>query len=440
MPAATPPSAQPGPPQLPLRSAWLMLLTLIGGFALSQAYRTLAGILSVPLTEHFQLSPQTMGLIAATFHYAFGGMQLLMGIGIDVFGIRRTILLAFPLTIAGAALSALAGSAAQLVLGQALIGIGCAPAFLVCTVFIARYFPAQRFAAISGLALGIGSLGMIFTGTPLAWLVERFGWQTGFGLLAALSLLAWLLIYWRVFEPSAPANDPTSANANTDTNDRQSAANAPAAQRESPWQALKGYGLLLRMPHTAGILALVFVGYAAFIALRGLWLAPYLGQRFGQDLIFSGNVALALSVISLFSPSLFGRLDPGSNQRRRWLLMRLPWLIVALFLLLAATQQLWLAVAAILAIAVLGGYGVWQYADVRAAYPSHMTGRAMALFTMSMFLGVAVMQTLTGAAAGWALAHGREPFFTVFACIALVMALGVGAYALLPKPAAQSQG
>ncbi|RMX14905.1 MFS transporter [Vandammella animalimorsus] len=429
MPAATPPSAQPGPAQLPLRSAWLMLLTLIGGFALSQAYRTLAGILSVPLTEHFQLSPQTMGLIAATFHYAFGGMQLLMGIGIDVFGIRRTILLAFPLTIAGAALSALAGSATQLVLGQALIGIGCAPAFLVCSVFIARYFPAHRFAAISGLALGVGSLGMIFTGTPLAWLVERFGWQTGFGLLAAMSLLAWLLIYWRVFEPSAPSNAPG----------HHSAASA-AAQRESPWQALKGYGLLLRMPHTAGILSLVFVGYAAFIALRGLWLAPYLDQRFGQNLIFSGNVALALSLISLFSPSLFGRLDPGSNQRRRWLLMRLPWLIVALFLLLAATQQLWLAVAAILAIAVLGGYGVWQYADVRAAYPSHMTGRAMALFTMSMFLGVAVMQTLTGAAAGWALAHGREPFFTVFVCIALVMALGVSAYTLLPKPAAPAQG
>ena len=66
-----------------------MLLTLISGFALSQAYRTLAGILSVPLTEHFQLSPQTMGLIAATFHYAFGGMQLLMGIGIDVFAVAQ---------------------------------------------------------------------------------------------------------------------------------------------------------------------------------------------------------------------------------------------------------------------------------------------------------------------------------------------------------------
>ena len=46
----------------------------------------------------------------------------------------------------------------------------------------------------------------------------------------------------------------------------------------------------------------------------------------------------------------------------------------------------------------LSGYMVLQYADVRAAYSVSMTGRALALFTMAMFLGVALMQWLTGAA------------------------------------------
>jgi len=45
--------------------------------------------------------------------------------------------------------------------------IGCAPAFLVCTVFIARNFPGDRFAAVSGAILGIGSVGLLLTGTPL---------------------------------------------------------------------------------------------------------------------------------------------------------------------------------------------------------------------------------------------------------------------------------
>ena len=57
----------------------------------------------------------------------------------------------------------------MLVAGQVLIGIGCAPAFLVCTVYIARCFAPQRFAAVSGAILAIGSTGMLLTGTPLAY-------------------------------------------------------------------------------------------------------------------------------------------------------------------------------------------------------------------------------------------------------------------------------
>ena len=70
-------------------------------------------------------------------------MQLFMGIGIDLHGVRRTVLIAFPLRHRGrGAVGAVAPDYLVLVAGQVLIGVGCAPAFLVCTVFIARHFPA----------------------------------------------------------------------------------------------------------------------------------------------------------------------------------------------------------------------------------------------------------------------------------------------------------
>jgi len=129
------------------RSRWPMLLALTCAFALSQAYRTVAAIMAPPLSVDFALSAQQLGLFAATFHFAFGALQLFMGIGIDMHGVRRTVLAAFPLTIAGSAISWFASGFGMLIVGQVLIGIGCAPAFLVCTVFIARQFPAARFAA-----------------------------------------------------------------------------------------------------------------------------------------------------------------------------------------------------------------------------------------------------------------------------------------------------
>ena len=397
------------------RSLWVMLFALTTAFALSQAWRTVAAIMAAPLQADFHLSAQALGLFAAAFHFAFGAMQLVMGIGIDLHGVRRTLLAAFPLAIAGSVLSALAGSYGLLVFGQVLIGIGCAPAFLVCTVFIARHFPAGRFAAISGLTLGLGGIGMLLTGTPLAWLIQATSWRVGFAVLGGMAALAWGLIFWLVHEPTRAAS---------------------TAPKESVREAIGKFGALFLLPHTLGIVLLAGVGYASFLALRGLWLGPLLMQRHGFSLVQSGNVALVMSVASLFGPPLFGRLDPGPAHRRRWI-VGFTLLLAGLFAALALTHQALIDVAGPVLIGLLSGYMVLQYADVRSAYPATLTGRAMAVFTMAMFLGVAAMQWLTGVVASSATAHGADPFTAVLASIAALLVAGALAFVLLPGPVRQ---
>ncbi|RYF29878.1 MAG: MFS transporter, partial [Comamonadaceae bacterium] len=185
-----------------------MLMTLTTAFALSQSFRTVAAIMATQLQHDFALTAQQLGLFAGAFHFAFGALQLFMGIGIDLQGVKRTVLFAWPLAIAGAVVSAMSQHFAVLVVGQILIGVGCAPAFLVCTVFIARHFPPERFAPISGLVLGIGSIGMLLTGTPLAWVIDHSSWRTGFLALAGASVLSWLAILWLVRD--APPADAAS--------------------------------------------------------------------------------------------------------------------------------------------------------------------------------------------------------------------------------------
>ncbi|MCY1164231.1 D-galactonate transporter [compost metagenome] len=391
-----------------------MLFALTTAFALSQAWRTVAAIMAAPLQADFHLSAQQLGLFAGAFHFAFGAMQLFMGIGIDLHGVRRTVLTAFPVAIAGSALSALSGSYGMLVLGQVLIGVGCAPAFLVCTVFIARHFPAGRFAAISGITLGLGGIGMLLTGTPLAWLIQATSWRMGFAVLGGLAALAWLLIWQLVHEP-APSD---------------------ALPRESVREAFRKFGALFLLPHTLGIVLLAGVGYAAFISLRGLWLGPLLMQRHGFSLVQSGNVALVMSLASLLGPPLFGRLDPGPARRRAWI-VGFTLLLAALFAAFAMTHYTLVDVVGPIVIGLLSGCLVLQYADVRAAYPASLTGRAMAVFTMAMFLGVAVMQWFTGIVASIATAHGADPFTAVLASIAALLVAGALAFSFLPGPPRQ---
>ena len=398
-----------------------MLLALTTAFAISQAWRTIAAMMAAPLTAEFRLDAQDLGLFAGSFHFAFGAMQLFMGIGIDLHGVRRTVLVAFPVAIAGSFLSAAAHSYPVLVMGQVLIGIGCAPAFLVCTVFIARHFPASRFAAISGMTLGLGGIGMLMTGTPLAWLIDATSWRMGFAVLGGGAALAWLLIH-------ALVHEPVTANLQASS---QPGASAPP--RESLREALGKFGALFMQPHTWGIVLLASVGYAAFIALRGLWLGPLLMQRHGFSLVQSGHVALAMSLASLCGPPLFGRLDPGPLHRRRWI-TGFTLLLSSLFAAFALAHNTLVDVAGPVLIGLLSGFLVLQYADVRAAYPARMTGRAMAVFTMAMFLGVATMQWFTGLVASQAIAHGIEPFAAVLGSIAVLLALGALAFIVLPSP------
>jgi predicted MFS family arabinose efflux permease len=388
-----------------------MLLVLITGFSMSQAFRTAAGIMAPPLQQEFRLTPQQLGLFAAAFHFSFASLQLFMGMGIDVYGPRRTILAVFPLAVVGPLVTASAHGYPVLILGQVLTGIGCAPAFLVCTVFIARRFAPERFAVVNGAALGIGSVGLLLTGTPLAWIIEAWSWRTGFVAMAVCAALAWLAILLLVREDAEPGtHQPLRVMA-----------------------ALRGYGELFRLPHTLGIIGLALFSYAAFMALRGLWLTPLLIERYGFSLVATGNVAIAISALGMLGAPLFGKLDPGEAHRRRWIFgcaLATALLFFGMALRLGAAMDVVLA----LVISLLSGFGTLQYADVRSAYPARMTGRAMAVFTMAMFLGVAIMQWLTGAVASAAGALQVERYAAVLAAIGAFLVLGALAFRWLPAP------
>jgi predicted MFS family arabinose efflux permease len=389
-----------------------MLLALTAAFALSQAFRTVAAIMGPSLQREFGLSAQQLGLFAASFHFAFAAPQLLVGVGMDLHGLRRTVLALFPLAVAGAALSAVATGYGMLIAGQLMIGVGCAPAFLACTLFIAQHFPAPRFAMISGLTIMLGGVGMLATGSPLAWLIEARSWRAGMVVLAACSLAAWVGVWWKV-----PAQTPQ-----------------PGGRRETLAEALRSFVPLFRMPHTWGIVAMSAVGYASFLTLRGLWLGPVLIERHGLSLVASGHVALVVSVVSLVCPPLFGRFDPPSVRRRRHLIAGGTLLTAALFVLMALVRGVVADVALAVAIGAASGCMVLQYADVRAAYAPAVIGRALAVFTMAMFMGVALMQWATGWLASQASAWGVEPFSAALMGIAAALVVGAACYLGLPQP------
>ncbi|MGZ2259979.1 MFS transporter [Roseobacter sp. A03A-229] len=394
-----------------------MLAALVFVFVLSHAFRTVTGIAAEPLADEFNASAQALGAIAGSFHLAFALAQPAVGISLDRYGPRSTVLVAFVVALIGGAVSAMAHRVDVLILGQCLLGIGCAPALLAAMVLVSRRYPPERFASLSGIILATGGVGMLMTGTPLAWVIEVWSWRLGFAVLTGLAALSWVAVF--CFLEKEPHKRGT--------------------QNQSIRTELRGLGSVIAQPHTLGICCLGAVTYAAFMALRGLWIGPLLTERYGFSLIEVGHIALVISIAVIIGPYLFGRIDPGPSGRRKIII----WFSAAYAVQFAGLALGWNAgfdTALAIFTGLSGGYVTMQYADVRSSYPAEMTGRALSVFTMAMFGGVAAMQWLSGTAGTLAADYGIEAPRAALMFVSVTIAAATLAFLQLPQPPKNMSG
>jgi predicted MFS family arabinose efflux permease len=388
----------------------LMLAALTGVAAMSQAMRTMATVVAPDLTQEFGLTPDQLSRFAGAFHLSFGIAQIPVGVALDLYGTRRTVSALFALAVAGTALCALAPGLPLLVAGQLLIGLGCAPAFVGTLFFVSKRYPADQFAKMSGLVLSFSGIGLLATGTPLAWVVQQWSWRAGFGALCLCALLVLVAVL---------------ATVRDRPQDR-------SAADDSLRSAIGDLRVVVLQPHTAGIVMLALVGYASYIALRGLWAAPLFISRHAFDLTEAGHILLAASIAAIVGPILFGFIRAPADRRRRWLAGAVL-LSAAVFGGVAVSTSWLFDSAACVVLGLLTGFAVLQFADVKDAYPSQVSGRAFGVLNTAAFLGVAIMQWLSGRAAA-AASNAADGFAAAFAAISVSLIVGCLAFLLLPRP------
>ena len=125
---------------------------------------------------------------------------------------------------------------------------------------------AARFGLWSGVILSIGNIGMLLSSSPLAFVVDHWGWRAGFWISAGLGVVVALAVFALV--------------------PRQEAAHADR------WSPLKQMTEVIRLGlsrQLRGLIAVALVSLAASLVLRGLWGGPWLMQIKGLSRIEAGN-------------------------------------------------------------------------------------------------------------------------------------------------------
>jgi predicted MFS family arabinose efflux permease len=378
----------------------LPILALCLGHVFSNAVRTIPAVAADVLMRDLGLTAERLGQLTGAFPLAFAAVMIPVGIAMDRHGVKAVSLGLLATAGSGAVMAAFAQGGWSMLLAQIVLGAGCSGMLMCPIAFAARAVPGPRFAVWSGVIQAFGNSGMLLSASPLAWLIEVQGWRAGYLACLGLAAVAAVLIALLV------------------------ASDAPAKHTQRSVLAdARDVLRIARAPGMAGVMALVFCSFASVFGLRGLWGGPWLMEVKGLDRIAAGNLLMALAAALVAGPALAGIVARKFGHMAA-LLAASHLVCAGLFLAMIAGGRAGLPASFDLLIFVLFGlvisFQVLAFTLVRAMVPPEQTGRALSAANLFFFLGAAVLQVLSGLAAG---IGGLEAALGTFAVALLVCPL-----------------
>lgn len=371
------------------RALIFALLALACGHMLSTLLRTIPAVSLDVMAADFRTAPQTLGSLTSIYHFAFAASQIPVGAAMDRFGVRPVSLSLLAGTIVGALASGLATGPESFVFGQVLLGVATSGMLMCPMTLAAKQMSAARFGLWSGIILSIGNIGMLLSASPLAFVVEQFGWRAGFWISAGLGAAVAMAVFLLVPKQPAEHADPSS----------------PLSQMAEVLRI--GLSRPLR-----GLIALALVSLAATLVLRGLWGGPWLMEVKALGRVEAGNVLGLFTLALIMGPVLMGMLDRAFGHRREVLAAThaLAALLLALTAAGAPNYPLsdLLGVGAVparidAALFVLMGIAISTqpllFGMTRQLAGAQNAGKALSAINLAFFLGAALMQSLTGVVA-----------------------------------------
>ena len=362
------------------------------GHMLSTLLRTIPAISLDLMAADFHIEPQALASLTSVYHFAFAASQIPVGAAMDRFGVRPVSLSLLAGTVFGAVASGFATGPESFAVGQFMLGVATSGMLMCPMSLAAKQLSASRFGLWSGAILSIGNIGMLLSSSPLAFVIDTYGWRAGFWISALGGIAVALAVF--VLVPNQPAEHKDDSS--------------PLSQMVEVLRL--GLSRPLR-----GLIALALVSLASSLVLRGLWGGPWLMQVKGLSRVEAGNQLGAFTLAMIAGPLLVGMIDRRIGRRRE--LVAGTHGFAALLLALMALGAPHLAVAWLFGVTVMPPQydlalfvliGLFTSAQPllfgmsRQLVDAQVAGKALAAVNLAFFLGTALMQSITGAVAALA--------------------------------------
>jgi MFS family permease len=360
-------------------AAVALVATLIAIYLVSQFLRNSIGVIAPNLAEELALSPGEVGLLSSVFFFAFAAVQIPVGMALDRFGPRLCLMVGATITVVGTIVFASATSPGVLILGRVMLGVGTAGSLVSSLAVYAGRFPPHRFATLTGMQVGIGTIGTLIATAPLAFSTATIGWRNSFLAVGAFTLVVGLLV-------SVVVKDDASTGTG-----------AGHRARESLRESLSGILVVMRTPSVGRLFAMNLVVYSSFGLVVGLWGGPYLAHIYGYGLEERGNFLLIPVLTQIIGSLLWGPLDRLAGGHKLPVLVGAGATAAALaYLAFVGTLAPPMLVVWFAAFGFLAAFGPLLIAHGKALFPPDQLGRGLTVLNMGSMGGTFLVQAVSG--------------------------------------------
>ena len=351
---------------------WSIYLISCLLFIFSQFYRSSIAVITPNLVNDLYLDPEELGLISAAFFYAFAAMQIPVGLYLDRLGPRFFMTALSSLAVVGATIFAYGKSAAVLIVGRILLGIGMSCNLMGPLKLVTAWFSPVYFATLSALFVSVGTAGNILAATPLVWLTTLCGWRTTFLIFAVSNLVITILFFMVVKDRPE------------DTHTRHSKV---AATVHKP-QGLSVMMQLFSRRDYWLISAGTFFRYGIYASVQALWAGPFLMIALGVSQLMTGHLLFTMSIGLIIGSPICGWISDRAIGSRKHViipgLVAMAGILIILALLPEGALPM-ILFAFFFGFGFSSGAGQIMYAHIKERMPLQNAGSAMTginFFTM----------------------------------------------------------
>ena len=285
---------------------------------------------------------------------------------LDRYGPRRVNATLLMVAASGGLWFAFAGSAAELTLARALIGLGVSGCLMSSFSAFALWYPAGRLATMNGIAFASGMLGAIVVTVPLEVVLRVLHWREVFHVIVGLTVAVSLVLFFVVPEKASSRRAAPLAN------------------------QLREFASLTRDPAFWRMALCVGTSQLATVSLSTLWVATWLRDVADYSQAEVARALFLFNVVMIVGYLGFGRVADGMTRRGG---STLPLLaggvaVASLCLALLAAGVRW---GDLVLWSVFFGCTtsvVLSYSLFSRRYPKEMAGRVNSALNVAVFVGM----------------------------------------------------